>query len=61
MAESPVDGDHAYVLAPLAVRVVEVPAQIVIVPLTETVGSGLTVTINVAVPVHPTPLVPVTV
>ena len=49
---------HEYVVAPLAVRLTEVPAQIVVGELTVIVGFGLTVTVVVFVFEHPE-LVPV--
>jgi hypothetical protein len=55
----PVAGVHEYVVAPLAVKVAEVPAQTVAL-FTVTVGVGLTVTWLVSAPVHPLD-VPVTV
>ena len=36
--------DHEYVEAPLAVKVVDEPLQIVVTPEMDTVGTGLTVT-----------------
>ena len=59
--DNPVAGLHIYVVAPVAVSPTEAPWQM---PgdagVTDTVGSGLTVTVIVFVDVHP-PLVPVTV
>jgi hypothetical protein len=55
-----VAGDQLYVAAPLALRALDVPAQIGVVPVTVIVGIGLTVTTAVAVLLQP-PLVPVTV
>jgi hypothetical protein len=52
VALKPVAGLHVYVLAPLAVNEVEVPAQIVGEP-TVKVGVGFTVTVVVAVVVQP--------
>jgi hypothetical protein len=46
------DGLHVYVFAPEAVRVPVLPGQIVI-ELTDTVGVGFTVTVDVAVVVQP--------
>ena len=54
-------GIQLYVEAPLAVSVVEDPAQIEFVPVAVTVGSAFTVTVIVAVFVHPAAEVPVTV
>jgi hypothetical protein len=48
-------------LAPVAVKAVELPAQIVTSGPALTIGNGFTVTVTVVVPVQPTPLVPVTV
>ena len=58
VADNPVAGDHVYVEAPLAVKVVLAPLQIeagghVII------GNGLTVTVTVVVPIQPKALVPV--
>ena len=52
---NPVDGDQTYVPAPLAVSVVELPAQMVVLgfPVMVIVGVGFTVTVFVAVAVHP--------
>ena len=59
---SPVDGDHEYVFAPLAVSVMLDPLQIVAVDGdTLTVGLAFTVTIIVLVPVQLLLPVPVTV
>ena len=52
---------HTYVLAPVAVSVVDCPVQSVEVPLTVTVGSGFTTMSNVACDVQPFASVPVTV
>ena len=57
---NPVVGNHAYVVPPLAVNGVEVPEQIVAVPLADTDGIGLTVTVTTCVEEH-IPVVPVTV
>jgi hypothetical protein len=57
---NPVEGDQTYVVAPLAVNVVEVPLQIVISGLTVTFGTGLTVMVTVDVLLQG-PVVPVTV
>lgn len=46
-------------LAPLAVKLVVVPGQIVALAVAVTVGLGATVTCTVVVPVQPLPLVPV--
>ena len=43
--------EYVYVDAPLGVKVVLVPVQMV-APLTEMVGVGLTVTVNTALPVQ---------
>ena len=54
--------DQLYVLAPLAVNVDDCPLFIVAgLAEANTVGNGFTVTLTVAVPVHPAVLVPVTV
>lgn len=39
---NPVDGDHEYVDAPLAVKFVLVPEHVVELPLTEIVGDAFT-------------------
>jgi len=50
---NPVEGDHVYVFAPDAVSVAELPAQIVAL-LTDMLGLGLTVIVNViSFPVQP--------
>jgi hypothetical protein len=56
----PVEGVHIYVLAPLAVNVVGLPAQIVTFG-TETTGIGFTVTTTVELPEQPAADVPTTV
>jgi hypothetical protein len=58
VALKPVPGLHVYVLAPLAVSDVELPAHIV-AEGTVTVGVGFTVIVAVAVVVHPAAEVPV--
>jgi hypothetical protein len=58
----PAPFDQLYVLAPLAVSVEDCPEFIVDgIAEAVTVGNGFTVTLTVAVPVHPAALVPVTV
>ena len=57
---NPVDGDQLYVVAPLAVKGVEVPAHIVTFADAVTEGIGLTVTAYVAVLLQ-LPVLPVTV
>lgn len=53
---------HVYVDAPLALSVVELPEHIVAgAAAADKVGKGFTVTITVAVALHPPALVPVTV
>ena len=52
---------HEYVLPPLAVRGVLFPLHIVVKPLIKVVGLEFTVTVTLAVPVHPSVLVAVTV
>jgi hypothetical protein len=52
---------HKYVPPPVAVNVVEPPLQTIDVPVMLAVGSGLTVTVLVAVDVQPLALVTVTV
>ena len=51
---------HKYVLPPLAVKVVLFPVHIVVVPLIEAVGMVFTVTVKLAVPMHPAAFVAVT-
>ena len=59
---SPVEGAHAYVLAPLAASVVLLPLQMVAdAGETFTFGSGLTVTVKASLFTHPFAFVPVTV
>ena len=52
---------HEYELAPKAVKVVDAPEQIVVVPVTLTVGNAFTVMVVVAVAEHPAAEVTVTV
>jgi hypothetical protein len=59
--DKPVDGDQLYVVAPVAVSVVEEPLQMLTAEPALTVGNALTVIVTLAVLVHPFPLVPVTV
>ena len=54
-------GDQLYVLAPLAVIVVDDPRQRLVALLNVMVGSALTVIARVAVLLHPLAFVPVTV
>ena len=61
VALNPVEGDQAYVLAPVTDNVVELPVQIVAGGIFNG-GNGLTVIIAIAVFTQPvTELVPVTV
>ena len=53
VALNPVAGDHIYVLAPPAVKVVFCPVQRETFGETVTTGTGLTVTVTCAVAVHP--------
>jgi hypothetical protein len=53
VALSAVAGLHEYVFAPLAVSVVDCPAQYVTLGDTVTTGIGFTVTVTCAVAVHP--------
>lgn len=53
VTERPVDGDHVYVIAPLAVKLTLLPEQVELFPLTETVGKAFTETETVLVEVHP--------
>jgi len=53
VALNAVDGLHEYVLAPPAVNVVDCPAQRVTAGETVTTGTGLTITVTCAEPVHP--------
>jgi hypothetical protein len=59
VALSPVEGVQEYVVAPAAVKVADAPAQTV-AEFTVTIGKGLTVTVEDAVPSQPD-AVPVTV
>jgi hypothetical protein len=62
VAERPVDGLQSYVAAPDAVSVAATPLQAAgLVGDTVMVGFGFTVTVVVAVLVHPLASVPVTV
>ena len=55
-------GDQEYVVAPVALRVAEVPEQIVLLTgLTDTKGRALTATLTVAVFLQALASVPVTV
>jgi hypothetical protein len=58
--DNPVEGLQAYVVAPVALSVTELPAQIAVSAPALTVGNGFTVTVLVAVLEQPA-LVPVTV
>ena len=58
LALKPVDGDHEYDVAPLAVNVVLEPLQIVTLG-TLMLGKGLTVTVAMAAFIQPSELVPV--
>ena len=53
VALNAVEGLHAYVFAPPAVSAADCPLQIVCEGVTETTGSGLTVTVTCADDVHP--------
>ena len=46
---------HRYDAPPVAVKVVDEPAQILLIPDTETVGNGLTEMLIAEVPAHPEP------
>jgi hypothetical protein len=59
--DNPVAGVQLKVLAPEAVRVVEPPIQIVVLPATVTTGCAFTDTVTLDVLIHPNVLVPVTV
>jgi hypothetical protein len=62
LAPVPNPSDQLYVLAPLAVNTELAPLHIADgLADAVTVGNGFTVTLNVAVPIHPSALVPVTV
>jgi hypothetical protein len=53
---------HINVVAPLAVSIIESPGQIPgLGGVMVNVGVGVTFTVNVALLIHPAPLVPVTV
>jgi hypothetical protein len=58
--ERPTAGVHEKLVAPLAVSVVLFPAQMVLVPVTATVGVVLTVTVVVAESMQPSTEVPTT-
>ncbi len=58
VAERPVAGLQLYVAAPVAVSVVDAPAQIATLAPPLTVGNVFTVSVNVVEPVQPTPEVP---
>ena len=53
---NPVDGDHAYVLPPLAVKTVEAPAQIGEGALVVTFKLPPTVTVVACMPLQPVPV-----
>ncbi len=59
--DKPVEGDHEYDVAPVAAKVVDEPLHIVLLASPLTLGSGLTVTVRLAVFMQPLPSVPVTV
>ena len=61
VALNPVEGVHAYVPAPLALKFVDAPMQKLTLPEVVTFGNGFTVTAKLAVLVHPFTSVPVTV
>ena len=61
VALNPPAGDQLKVVAPPAVKVVELPLQIVAAPDAMTVSEELTVMVTTDVPVQPLPSVPVTV
>ena len=58
--DNPVDGDHEYVVPPVAVNVVDEPLQMATPEPALIVGIALTVTVTVAVLLQPL-VVPVTV
>ena len=61
-ADSPEEGLHIYVLAPLALSTTDVPLQITgVAGFINTTGKGLTVIATLAVLEHPLASVPVTV
>ena len=59
--DKPVDGDHTYEVAPVAVNDTELPLQIVWSAPALTVGLGLTVIKTIPVSVQPLASVPVTI
>jgi hypothetical protein len=59
--DNPVEGVHAYVFAPDAVIVVELPKHIALLPPAFTTGLGLTVTVTIPVSLQPLAVVPVTI
>jgi hypothetical protein len=59
--ESPVAGLQLYVVAPLAVSLVDAPWHTASVPLTLIEGSWLTATVTLEELTHPSVLVPTTV
>jgi hypothetical protein len=52
--------DHKYVPPPVAVKVAELPTQIVLLPVISQLGGGLTVSVLLQELVQPAPLVTVT-
>ena len=60
VADNPVDGDHKYVVPPVAVSIVEEPLQMATPEPAPIVGIALTVTATVAVLLQPL-VMPVTV
>jgi hypothetical protein len=60
VAVKPLGPDQAYVPPPVAVKQVEVPAHIVLLPLTLQLGVGLTVSVLLQELVHPAALVTIT-
>ena len=59
--DKPADGDQLYDVPPVAVNVVDEPAQILTPEPAPTVGTEFTVTITLAVSVQPLELVPVSI
>jgi hypothetical protein len=59
--DNPVDGVHTYDAAPVAVSTVLLPLHIMAFAPALTTGNGFTVTVTIAVSIHPVAFEPVTI